>query len=154
MWAINDPGSASTARQVAVVAVRRGPAGLEVCLIRRKDSVKWAIPKGFIDRGDTPERAALNEAFEEAGLVGRIVSSPIGTYEYEKWNRPLTVAVYLMEVLDEQERWMEMGFRERRWLSLDEAERLLSAHPVRAMWEEVKEYLARWRDAAGGAARN
>jgi ADP-ribose pyrophosphatase YjhB (NUDIX family) len=51
--------SEATARQVAVVAVRRGHDGVDVCLIRRKGSAKWAIPKGFIDRGDTPESFSM-----------------------------------------------------------------------------------------------
>jgi ADP-ribose pyrophosphatase YjhB (NUDIX family) len=45
-------------RQVAVIAVRRNGVP-ELCLIRRKDSDKWGIPKGFIDPGDSPEEAAL-----------------------------------------------------------------------------------------------
>ena len=101
-----------------------------MCLIRRKDSSKWAIPKGFIDRGDTPEQAALNEAHEEAGLSGRLLGESIGTYEYEKGGTRLRVAVFLMEVLEEQPTWLEMSFRERRWLSVDEASTLLEDHCV------------------------
>lgn len=71
-------------RQVAVIAVRRDGEGVKVCLIRRKDSEKWGIPKGFIDRGDTAEQAALNEACEEAGLRGRIMGGSVGSYDYEK----------------------------------------------------------------------
>jgi 8-oxo-dGTP pyrophosphatase MutT (NUDIX family) len=135
--------SEATARQVAVVAVRRGHDGVDVCLIRRKGSAKWAIPKGFIDRGDTPEQAALNEALEEAGLKGELLDGAVGTYEYEKWSAPLTVAVYVMVVLEEQADWMEMTFRERSWRSVDEAAVLLANHPVLAMWERVKDRISR-----------
>jgi 8-oxo-dGTP pyrophosphatase MutT (NUDIX family) len=129
------------ARQVAVLAIRRGHDGLEVCLIRRKDSAKWGIPKGFIDRGDAPEQAALNEAFEEAGVKGQLIGDAIGTYDYKKWSAPLTVAVYLMEVLEEQEHWREIRFRERGWRSLEEAAVLLASHPVRTLWDSVREHL-------------
>jgi 8-oxo-dGTP pyrophosphatase MutT (NUDIX family) len=135
------PGAA---RQVAVLAVRRGHDGLEVCLIRRKDSGKWGIPKGFIDRGDTPEQAALTEAFEEAGLKGQILGDAIGTYDYVKLKTALTVAVYVMEVLEEQEQWRERRFRERTWRSPEEAGELLASHPVRTLWERARERLARW----------
>ena len=128
-------------RQVAVLAIRRGHDGLEVCLIRRKDSEKWGIPKGFIDRGDSPEQAALNEAFEEAGLKGHLIGDAIGTYEYKKWSAPLDVAVYVMEVQEEQEHWREIRFRERSWHSLDEAAVLLASHPVWTLWDRVKERL-------------
>jgi len=89
---------ASPRRQVAVIPVRRGLKGPEVCLTRRVDSKKWGIPKGYIDRGDTPEEAALTEAFEEAGIRGPLIGDPIGTYDYKKWNSRLTVLVFVMEV--------------------------------------------------------
>ena len=52
----------TTPRQVAVIAVRRRARDVEVCLIRRRYSARWGVPKGFIDPGDTPEEAALTEA--------------------------------------------------------------------------------------------
>src|SRR5262245_23135862 len=131
----------SAARQVAVFPVRRSDDGLHVCLIRRRDSGKWGIPKGFIDRGDTPEQAALTEALEEAGLKGQILGDAIGAYDYKKWRTQLTVAVYLMQVLEEQERWPEIRFRERAWRSLEEAAELLASHPVRTLWDRMRERL-------------
>jgi 8-oxo-dGTP pyrophosphatase MutT (NUDIX family) len=116
--------------QVAVVALRRTDGAVHICLIRRKGTRKWGIPKGFVDPGDTPEEAALNEACEEAGLTGQLIGDSIGSYEYEKRHIEYTVAVYVMEVLDEQPVWQEMRFRERRWSVLQEANALLAAHPV------------------------
>jgi 8-oxo-dGTP pyrophosphatase MutT (NUDIX family) len=132
-------------RQVAVIPVRRGDNGLEVCLTRRKDSRKWGIPKGFIDRGDTPEEAALNEAVEEAGLTGTLIGDPIGTYDYEKWKGPLTVSVFVMEVQDEHDEWDEMAVRERSWHSPKEAEELLANHPISPLWDRIRESLATFR---------
>lgn len=129
-------------KQVAVVPVRRARRGLEVCLIRRKDTGKWGIPKGYIERGFTAEEAGLNEALEEAGLKGRMQGDAIGTYDYTKFDAALRVAVYLMEVVDEQERWLEMRFRERAWHSPDKAAALLDGHPVVALWDRVKKRLA------------
>jgi 8-oxo-dGTP pyrophosphatase MutT (NUDIX family) len=123
----------TTPRQVAVIAVRRNAGDVEVCLIRRKEARTWGIPKGFIDPGDSPEQAALNEATEEAGLTGQILGGVIGVYNYEKRDAPLTVAVYLMDVVEERKEWREMRFRERRWFSLDEAGSLLTNHPVSAL---------------------
>ena len=61
-------------RQVAVIPVRRvGDGVVQVCLIRRMNSAKWSIPKGYIERGDNPTQAALAEAREEAGLDGRLM---------------------------------------------------------------------------------
>jgi ADP-ribose pyrophosphatase YjhB (NUDIX family) len=123
---------------------------VEVCLIRRKDSKKWAIPKGFIDRGDTPEEAALNEAFEEAGLDGKIIGGAIGTYDYKKEKTRLSVAVYLMKVLEEHEKWPEMTFRQRGWRSLNDAAGLLESHPIAPLWARITERVAALRRVKRG----
>jgi 8-oxo-dGTP pyrophosphatase MutT (NUDIX family) len=118
-------------RQAAVVPVRRtGGSTVEICLIRRKRSSKWGIPKGFVDPGDTRKQAALTEAREEAGLSGHLVGESIGSYEYKKWGLRLTVAVFLMEVLEEHSAWEEMRIRERRWFSVEDAYALLEDHAV------------------------
>jgi 8-oxo-dGTP pyrophosphatase MutT (NUDIX family) len=129
-------------RQAAAIAVRRQDGRLEVCLIRRKESRKWGIPKGMVDPGDTPEETALKEAWEEAGLKGRLVGGAIGSFEYEKWSiTRYAVTVYLMEVLEQATDWHEAPYRERRWASFDEAASLLKDHPVRALLDRAKDLL-------------
>ena len=126
-------------QQAGVIAFRRGPQRTEVCLIRRKNSGRWAIPKGLIDPGDTLEQTALNEALEEAGLRGRLLmGDPIGTYERGKMATRLTVAVCIMEVLHVEESWQEDSFRERRWASFGEAAEMLDGHPAQILLERVR----------------
>ena len=126
-------------RQVAVIPVRRVDDGVvEVCLIRRKNSAKWSIPKGYIERGDNHTQAALAEAHEEAGLDGRLMGGTIGAYKYEKGPLSLTVAVYVMEVLEERTTWREMRWRERRWYSIEEAGALLRGHQVWALYDRIR----------------
>src|SRR5437762_13315835 len=104
--------------QAATIAVRRNGETFEVCLIRKKGSKTWGIPKGLVDPGDTHEETALNEAWEEAGLQGSLVGGgAVGIYEYEKWNTIFAVVVYLLEVLEQHDEWQELGLRERRWTS-------------------------------------
>ena len=117
-------------QQAAAIAIRRRGSNLQVCLIRKRLSGAWGIPKGTVDSGYTHETTALKEAWEEAGVRGRLVGDPLGTYTYEKLGRPLTVLVYLMEVLEHHHDWQEAGIRERKWVSLEEAEALLLEHPA------------------------
>jgi 8-oxo-dGTP pyrophosphatase MutT (NUDIX family) len=129
-------------RQAAAIPVRQTDDGVvQVCLIRRKTSAKWGIPKGYIERGDTDVQAALAEAYEEAGLNGRVKGDSVGTYEYEKGPLALTVTVYVMEVLEERTPWREMRWRERRWCSIEEAGALLSGHPVSALYDRIRSTL-------------
>jgi 8-oxo-dGTP pyrophosphatase MutT (NUDIX family) len=124
-------------QQVAAIPFCRRDDGVYVCLIRRRDSRYWSIPKGFIDPGDTREDTALNEAWEEAGLRGALVGEAIGTYQYVKFRSKLTVAVYVMEVHAEERDWQEAQLRERRWHPLDEAMTLLEGHPVHPLLERA-----------------
>jgi len=128
-------------QQAAAIAVKRRARSLQVCLIRRKGSKSWGIPKGVVDRGDTREETALNEAWEEAGLKGRLIGDAIGTYEYQKWHKTLRVAVYIMEVLDQADTWEEADIRERRWTSFEKAASRLTRHPVRPLLERAKSRL-------------
>jgi len=57
--------------QAAAIAIRGAGEKLQVCLIKKKDSRKWGIPKGIVDPGQTHGATALNGAWEEAGLKGR-----------------------------------------------------------------------------------
>ena len=125
-------------QQAAAIAVRRKNGAYEVCLIRRKGSNSWGIPKGMVDPGDTREDTALKEAWEEAGISGRLVGAAIGSYEYKKWSATLEVAVYLMEVLKQHAEWEEASFRERRWTSFDDAAAMLAGHPARAFLDRAR----------------
>ena len=135
--------SGNRSRQVAVIPVRRMEDGtVQVCLIRKKTSAKWSMPKGFIERGHNHTQAALAEADEEAGLGGCLTGDMIGTYEYEKGPVLLTVAVYVMEVLEELTNWREMRWRERRWFSIEEAATRLRSHHVWDLYDRIRPVLA------------
>jgi 8-oxo-dGTP pyrophosphatase MutT (NUDIX family) len=76
-------------------------------------------------KGLKPPRVAAQEAFEEAGLVGRIIGKqPIGTYHYEKRlpNDQLLceVWVFLLWVDHQLDDWAEKSQRETRWFNQSE----------------------------------
>lgn len=129
--------------QAGVIPFRRKKGTLEICLIRNKGRKKWKIPKGFVDPGESVEQAALKEAWEEAGLKGRLVGQPVGSYEYEKWGLKLNVAVYLMEVTSVDDKWEESRFRERGWSAVDAAFAMLKKHPVRPLLDAAATRLER-----------
>jgi phosphohistidine phosphatase len=129
--------AADVPRQAGAIAIRRIGGSLEVCLIRKRESKRWGIPKGIIDPGNTPEETALIEAEEEAGLHGRLIGAPLGTYRFDKWDTTFTVVVYLMEVLAQEDEWDEVDIRERKWTSFRKAASLLSSHPVRPLLDHA-----------------
>jgi len=128
----------SRREQAGVIPFRRKKGTIEICLIRNKGRKKWKIPKGFVDPGETVEQAALKEAWEEAGLTGRLVGDAIGSYEYDKWRLKLTVSVYLMEVTDQEDKWEESHIRERDWSPIESALVRLKNHPVHPLLNAVE----------------
>ena len=78
------------------------------------------------------QETALKEGFEEAGLYGRVVGSPLGRYMDSKWGAALDVTVLLMEVERADEAWLE-DVRLRRWVSGRKALRLIGRPELREM---------------------
>jgi len=104
-------------RQAAAIPVRDGL----VCLITSSNGRRWVIPKGMMEPDKTSAEIALQEAWEEAGLVGALSAHPVGTYCYEKYDLTCHVTVYRMDVTEVQDNYPERALRRREWLSLDDA---------------------------------
>src|SRR5882724_5773382 len=100
-------------RQAAALPMKGGKA----CIITSSNGKRWVIPKGLIEPGQTAGEAALQEAWEEAGLVGVLEPDPIGSYLYEKWCGACHVIVYRMKVTEVTASWPEDDLRQRVWLS-------------------------------------
>jgi 8-oxo-dGTP pyrophosphatase MutT (NUDIX family) len=109
------------ARQACAVPYRWHEGRLEFCLITTGKKRLWAFPKGFVEPGETPREAALKEAWEEAGVLGRLEGNSLGRYNTRKFGRDLTVVAYLMRVLETANHWHEAAIRKRRWLPVDQA---------------------------------
>jgi 8-oxo-dGTP pyrophosphatase MutT (NUDIX family) len=84
------------------VVVRRGPHGCEVALVGRGTPLRWGLPKGGIERGETIDAAAVREAREETGLQVRLIA-PVGDIVYWFATRGVrhhkTVHFFLMEAV-------------------------------------------------------
>lgn len=104
-------------RQAAVIAVR----DQRVCLVLSSSGKRWVVPKGHIEPGQSAGETALQEAWEEAGLVGTLQPQALGAYRYEKDGIPRHVTVFLMDVVEQAAVWPEMDRRERSWVSLNRA---------------------------------
>jgi len=72
------------------VVYRKADEVVQVVLIQPRDREAWALPKGFIEAGQTAETAAIRETLEETGLSGNI-EAKIDTIKYSytaKWEKP------------------------------------------------------------------
>jgi 8-oxo-dGTP pyrophosphatase MutT (NUDIX family) len=66
--------------QVAAVCYRVRGDGIEFLLVRTRGSGRWTFPKGSAEPGLTHAQAAALEAFEEAGVHGRIEEASFVRY--------------------------------------------------------------------------
>lgn len=66
--------------QVAAVCYRIKNGGIEFLLVRTSGGQRWTFPKGSAERGLTGAQAAALEAFEEAGVHGRIEEQAFANY--------------------------------------------------------------------------
>jgi len=107
--------------QSAVVPVRAVNGHVEVLLITSRSGKRWIVPKGLIEPHLTASESAAEEAWEEAGVRGAVSEEPIGRYKYRKWGGRCEVEVFVMQVTEQHEVWLESHFRERQWFTVDEA---------------------------------
>ncbi|MCW8963637.1 MAG: NUDIX hydrolase [Gammaproteobacteria bacterium] len=95
---------------------RKNGGILEVLLITSRRKKQWIIPKGIKEPHLSPQHSAAKEAFEEAGLVGKVSHLPIGSYKHQRWcNTTCTVKVYCMKVQKMHDKWDE-PWRKRKWV--------------------------------------
>lgn len=109
---------AHNCEEVAAVCYRISPEGVEFLLVQTRRG-RWTFPKGGVETGLTHAQAAAREAFEEAGVHGRMEEAVFTCYR----RRKITVNAYLCEVL-RLDAPQEPG-RHRTWFGAGEAKRRL-----------------------------
>jgi 8-oxo-dGTP pyrophosphatase MutT (NUDIX family) len=83
--------------QSGAVVVRRDPQGSSILLVRAKKSPNaWIFPKGHIETGESPEDAALREAYEETGIRGVVVGAIGAPLEFTSGAEQVLVQYYLV----------------------------------------------------------
>lgn len=121
-----EPAEGQVVRASGGVVVRpRTPGHWEVALVHRPHRADWSFPKGKLDLGESFEDCARREVLEETGLRCEL-DRFVGHTEYrDRKGRPKVVAYWLMYVAGgvfSPNREVD----ELRWVSLDEADGLLS----------------------------
>lgn len=118
---VRKPRPAWLFRQASAIPLLALAGELQVVLVTSRRKRKWIFPKGVVDRGLSPEQAALQEAHEEAGVIGTIEGPAVGRYEYAKWGGTCTVEVFAMQVTQVLEDWAESRRRQRTVVPWSEA---------------------------------
>ncbi|SHN07513.1 hypothetical protein SAMN05444272_3974 [Roseibium suaedae] len=121
------------------------PEKLEILLITSRETGRWVIPKGWPMRKKKPHQAAGLEAWQEAGVKGRIQKKPCGTYSYiKKMSKgalvPAVVEVFLLEVRELAKSFPEQKQRQRRWFTPEAAASAVSEPELKALIAGLNQY--------------
>jgi 8-oxo-dGTP pyrophosphatase MutT (NUDIX family) len=114
---------------------RRANGAVEILLVTSRGTGRWILPKGWPMRDRSPARAAAQEAFEEAGVRGRIDESEAGRFVHLKTRLgraplPCLIVVHRLAVDEEFDSWPEQGQRLRQWFALTDAAQVVESREL------------------------
>ena len=125
---------------LAAIRPRRDPPSKQV----------WALPKGLIDRGESPAETALREVREETGLRCTL-DAKLGdvryVYTWEGERVFKIVSFFLLRPvggrIGDLPAGMELEVAEARWIPLEGASAVLSYAGERSMADRARDTLGR-----------
>ncbi len=136
-------------RQVSAGGVLFRPSaggGYEIALIKPRGKKAYALPKGLVEEGEEPERAALREVEEETGMRGEITDY-LGYVKYYYYSKEedtryfKLVHFYLMRWtggMDKDHDWEVEGVE---WVPLEKAVGMMSYRGEREIVEKAAQRL-------------
>ena len=126
--------------QYAALPYRFSPvASLEILLVTTRRTRRWIIPKGWPIKGLKPPKSAAREAFEEAGVRGKIGTKSVGVFTYDKLldedglQVSCEVKVYPLLVKRQSEAWPEIDQRLVQWFEPSKAISLIREKALKAV---------------------
>lgn len=107
--------------QFAALCYRVNKDKPEVLMVTSRGAGRWIVPKGWPSDGKTPVEAVLMEAWEEAGVTGRVTGPCLGLFSYHKTLRqdgglPCVAMVYPVRVSALADDYPEKDQRKRKWM--------------------------------------
>src|SRR5215204_5995218 len=143
-------GKVATMDQISAggIAFRWADSAPEVAIVLMKPKLRWQLPKGIVDEGESPQEAAVREVREEAGVETDLVKL-IETIEYwyrsVRYGKPVRyhkfVHFYLLQYRRGEVTDHDHEVEEARWVSFDEAIQMLDFKSEREVAEKAREMI-------------
>jgi 8-oxo-dGTP pyrophosphatase MutT (NUDIX family) len=122
--------------------------GAKAALIGRLDRrgrLRWSLPKGHVEAGETNEDAAIREVAEETGITGRVLA-PLGTIDFwfvaDGRRVHKTVHHYLLLALGGELSDEDIEVEQVEWVPLGQLADRLAYDDERRLVEQVPALLA------------
>ena len=146
----DDKASVITKDQVSAggVTFRRSGPELQTVIVSVKPSLRWQLPKGIVDPGETPEITAVREVREEAGVetdLIRLINTVEYWYQRVQYGKRIRfhkfVHFYLLRYTGGDVSDHDHEIAEARWVSFDEAIKKLEFKSERGVVEKAQELI-------------
>jgi 8-oxo-dGTP diphosphatase len=130
------------------VAFRYYQDQLEIAIISVGTPVRWQLPKGSVDEGETHEITAQREVREEAGITTELIES-IDKIEYWYYSKTgirrirfhKFVYFFLMRYLSGDVADHDQEVNEARWVEIDQAISMLAFSGEKNIVKRAKEMI-------------
>lgn len=120
-------------------------AGALIGRLDRRGRLRWSLPKGHVEPGETTEEAAVREVAEETGISGRITAR-LGSVEYtftaEGRRIHKRVHHFLMEAVAGELSDADVEVTEVAWVPIDQMPVRLAYAGERRLVERAAQLLA------------
>ncbi|MGE5377060.1 MAG: NUDIX hydrolase [Bacteroidota bacterium] len=130
------------------VAFRRAGSEIQMAIVSVKPSLRWQLPKGIVDPGETPEFTAVREVREEAGVetkVLRLIETIEYWYQRVQYGQHIRyhkfVHFYLLEYRSGDVADHDHEIEEARWVSFEQALEMLEFKSERGVVEKAQQIL-------------
>ena len=116
--------------RVGVIPYSEKGSQIAILLITSLTRGRWILPKGKLKLKENHEDGCKREAFEEAGITGKVFNDfPITTLitrSFEGRIEKFPVTYYPFSVQKQLDDWPEKQKRERQWSLLEDVRKIVS----------------------------
>ncbi len=123
--------------QIGVVPIISRKKKPHIVLVTARGKARWLLPKGNQHPRYTRREMALTEAYEEAGLLGKIRIKHYIDVRFRKHGQWITLRLYPMEVERILKRWPERCSRQRTVIDAKNANKFLRCKQLSAGVEHL-----------------
>jgi 8-oxo-dGTP pyrophosphatase MutT (NUDIX family) len=133
--------ASEAATQHAALCYRPTTTGqCEILLITSRDTGRWVLPKGWPKKNEPGGETAMREAYEEAGVKGKLMKGCVGVFDYDKVLSPgsaipCCVAVHAIKTTHMDDDFPEKDERTRAWFTPREAAKAVAEPELQRLLE-------------------
>ena len=121
-------------KQFAALPYRMRDNDVEILLITTRKKRRWSVPKGWPIKHNTAQQTAATEAYEEAGVHGKIGNRRIGRFRKRRLKKESVmcdVQIFPLKVTRQRDNWPEKHERSRVWVAPRKAAKLVKKAGLR-----------------------